>query len=1083
MQKNERKTEQAQKVLVEEDKIIVELADGHTSLSLKSLPQKYIDWIDNGRKGMYDKLLGRSETVRFFAQHLPVIVTYSENNIFPFNCSNKGIGFIPKEKYLSEFINLFHETIYNSRGKPWQQSIEDRVNAVSKFYFDHEKIDHRAITSLEIFEKNTFQNLNHTPLSSLLFTGDAPDYISFQLNCAVEVIGQDDPRHTFIMLARTMFEYDHFHIAQPQFPFAYIFWISEVMDKTPYRVREQPDKVQYIKTKGNLHWQPDAIQAVNRAPGMIRQFIREKIEDYAGKRGFTEINLELIREAKNALERKNDQPCRSESAIRPYIKICVALDNSELSNEAMHLSVKIGKQNKGELFGSHVYAAKLHDKRFRTMEGGLPEEYQKENVLGKQRKVHDSLITKGLGLITDSYLEVMTTLCRESDIPFTGISLEGRNFEELAKDINSHDYDLVVLGGHGIGRVTSSLLGTVTERVLRRVRRDILICKKKEEENQSDKIVVCLDGSSRSWGALKRGIQLAKAFQKKLIVISVFDPYFHYTMFNSLSNVLSDKARRVFKFEEQEKLHEDIIDSGLAKIYQAHLDIAKKIARDDEIEIDTRLLDGKAFEKILEFIDKVSPWLVVMGRIGIHSDDDMDIGGTTENICRLAPCNLIIADIEFKPPAEYQAEETITWTKEAKSEMSSVPPMAQGVAIKAIQNYCIAQGHTVVTSSVLNAAIKDLLAPETIEKMGITFDDPEKFHDKIKLSFRCQACGYVHHGIRPQKCPICGKEGNMFKIIESKTVEDGVALETLSDRKLIWEKSAIDALNKIKDKVLRRQIKTKLEKMALTQRLSAISLEMVEGYTKPYSEILYSIAESGLTWSDDAIKRMERIPEGFMRKVSKKTIEEYAKENGITEITLEVTESGLGKARKKMVESVQSNKRSLPETTVSGSFECNMCGYIEDGSKPDQCPACQVGKFTKLTEEERKKATKTATMILEWDQEALKRIEEVPAGFIRTMTRCRTEQWARRKSHKRVTMEVIEEKYASWKEGSTGLESELEWSEEAKLRINKIPQFIRPMVIKEIEKKAKSLDKTFVDSDILKIVIEGWHKNFGSFHK
>ncbi len=55
-------------------------------------------------------------------------------------------------------------------------------------------------------------------------------------------------------------------------------------------------------------------------------------------------------------------------------------------------------------------------------------------------------------------------------------------------------------------------------------------------------------------------------------------------MFNSLNEVLSNNAREVFKFEEQEKLHEDIIDSGLAKIYQSHLDIAKRIAQEKNIE-------------------------------------------------------------------------------------------------------------------------------------------------------------------------------------------------------------------------------------------------------------------------------------------------------------------------------------------------------------------------------------------------------------------------------------------------------------------------------------------------------------------
>ena len=45
-------------------------------------------------------------------------------------------------------------------------------------------------------------------------------------------------------------------------------------------------------------------------------------------------------------------------------------------------------------------------------------------------------------------------------------------------------------------------------------------------------------------------------------------------MFNSLTGVLTKEASKVFKFEQQEKLHEDIIDKGLAKIAEARKRLA-----------------------------------------------------------------------------------------------------------------------------------------------------------------------------------------------------------------------------------------------------------------------------------------------------------------------------------------------------------------------------------------------------------------------------------------------------------------------------------------------------------------------------
>ncbi len=677
-----------------------------------------------------------------------------------------------------------------------------------------------------------------------------------------------------------------------------------------------------------------------------------------------------------------------------YKKIYVAVDNSKLSNAALKFAVQIGRHDGSELFGSHVYAARLHDQRFRMMESGLPEPYQVETELERQRNIHDSLITRGLELITDSYLKVMESLCEENEVSFTGLSLEGKNWQELVKDINAHGYDLVALGAHGMGRVSDSLLGTVTERVLRRVKTDVLICKNEAAQNKSDRIVVCLDGSPRSWGALMRGIDLARAFQKKLTAVSVFDPHFHHVMFGSLNGVLTDKARKVFKFEEQEKLHEEIIDSGLAKIYQAHLDIATRVAEDENFKVETRLLDGKAFQKILEFVRHDPPWLLIVGRVGIHSDEEMDIGGNTENLCRLADCNILVTETMFKPSVQYQAEATVTWTKEAESTMGTVPAMFRAMARKAVENYCLDEGHTVITSSILSAAVKKLLPADMIKRIGITFESNEEH----------------------------------------------------------------------------RQLDGPLE-----------SCDRVKASEK-------------MVWTDEAFDQLERVPGGFMRNAAQESVEGYAKVNEIRHISLEVAEKGLVAAREQMASAMQAGigggqGRADPsasqcpffQETEGGSFECTMCGYVVDGKRPHVCASCQVGAFRSLTEGERKAVSETAVSILEWDERALARVERIPVGFMRTMTKCRIEQWARKHSQSRVTIQVVETKYDSWKDGSSSLQQELSWRKDARNRIEKVPEFIRPMVIREIENAVKATGKTLVDTEALDTIITGWG-DLGSFH-
>ncbi len=281
------------------DSVLVDLEDGQMRLPLRPLPEDKIEWIEQGRRQAYTQLLdGGGQVLKSAAYHLPMITTYSADAAFPFNCCNKGVGYIPKKEYVEEFIEFFQGVHERTRGKPWRESLQDRLAAAREFYFDREKIDYRAFATLEIFEKTTFANLQSSPLAGMLFTGDSPTFTSFQLNTVVEIIGQDDPRHTFIMLMRTLFESEFFHIHQPQFPYAYIFWICEVMDKTPFRVPIQPGKVQYREEDGRAQWEHEALEAIGRAPSLIQEHIKAVIEQYALQRGFTVITNELVQEAR-----------------------------------------------------------------------------------------------------------------------------------------------------------------------------------------------------------------------------------------------------------------------------------------------------------------------------------------------------------------------------------------------------------------------------------------------------------------------------------------------------------------------------------------------------------------------------------------------------------------------------------------------------------------------------------------------------------------------------------------------------------------------------------------------------------------
>ena len=221
--------------------------------------------------------------------------------------------------------------------------------------------------------------------------------------------------------------------------------------------------------------------------------------------------------------------------------IYVPVDNSDYSNAAVDIALELGGAFGSQLIGSHVYAARMHDYRFKQMEYTLPEEYQDEQELERQRKIHDTLITRGLRLISDSYLDVMAERCAIAQLPFQEKTFDGQNWQELVKDIEASHYNLVIMGALGMGAVKESQIGSVCERVIRRIKTDTLIIKDTRpwHEQQSGSIAVAIDGSPQSFGGLKIAIELGRVLNRPVEAIAVYDPYLHYSVFNNIVNVLS----------------------------------------------------------------------------------------------------------------------------------------------------------------------------------------------------------------------------------------------------------------------------------------------------------------------------------------------------------------------------------------------------------------------------------------------------------------------------------------------------------------------------------------------------------------
>jgi len=430
-----------------------------------------------------------------------------------------------------------------------------------------------------------------------------------------------------------------------------------------------------------------------------------------------------------------------------YREVLVPVDNSPHSDLAVDRAVEICARAEGRITATHVYAARLHDVRFRQLEIGLPAQFQEPQEIRRQRKIHDKLIEKGLQLISDSFLDEVDRKAKAAGVPLTRQLLEGINFEEIAKEANrgagqlpsligfdpniadkydggdrtrsdvqlgddgriiaedeehdeklagssERDYDLVVIGAFGIGRQAYSKIGGVAGRAIRKIEKDVLVVRD-VRPIEGGSIMVCIDGSAYSYKCMRIALELAREYGCKLLVGSAFDVEYHHAVFNNIKDVLSVQASKVFKFEEQEELHNNIIDKGLLRLCKANVKRASVMASEfPDVEVETQILVGKPFQVILQWAEEEKPSLLVLARHGSHRIQGTELGSQAEEVLRQAEVNtLLVGTTDVRPEEipwiEEDGEKGLEWAPEAEVRILRVPPFALGIARKAVEEFVL----------------------------------------------------------------------------------------------------------------------------------------------------------------------------------------------------------------------------------------------------------------------------------------------------------------------------------------------------------------------------------------------------------
>ncbi len=186
--------------------------------------------------------------------------------------------------------------------------------------------------------------------------------------------------------------------------------------------------------------------------------------------------------------------------------------------------------------------------------------------------------------------------------------------------------NLIVMGTHGLRGIDRLMLGSATERVLRRARcpvlavrkpaHDVTISASSAEPIHLRKILLCTDFSDHAHHASKYALSMAKEYGAELTLLHVLEDI------PSSANFQSATEKAVRQMEES---------------------ISPKMREECAAKVMTRI--GKPYQQIIELALESQTDLVIMGVRGRGALDTALFGSTTYRVIQLGPCPVLAVHI------------------------------------------------------------------------------------------------------------------------------------------------------------------------------------------------------------------------------------------------------------------------------------------------------------------------------------------------------------------------------------------------------------------------------------------------------
>jgi len=156
------------------------------------------------------------------------------------------------------------------------------------------------------------------------------------------------------------------------------------------------------------------------------------------------------------------------------------------------------------------------------------------------------------------------------------------------------------------------------------------------------------------------------------------------------------------------------------------------------------------------------------------------------------------------------------------------------------------------------------------------------------------------------------------------------------------------------------------------------------------------------------------------------------------------------------------------QTSAGPSVSMATAPPAKAGEKTSGCPFSAMVAEMGLTSGGKPGNAGTATTEFAWSADAKEKLDRLPS-FVKPMVQSSVEAFARKQGYQRITLQVMDD---SKSESSNGVT----WTPEAEKRLENIPDFIRPMARKEVERVAKERGMAAITAQVMDDVKEKFLK-------